>query len=185
MGVRSSALVALDLPGPPIAAQRRRKSLKVPYLGQRHAGWCWAACIAMILRWMDATSKVQVWQVVELAKCCKGCDDPEPPPECHGGVPPALLAGVWNKLRIAVDERDYDPGIIWWIVDGGVPVEVVYDDKHVALLVGVFEDDDATRGFLVHDPWQQAALQEREPDGIDPLDDAASSSALVITGRLP
>ncbi len=181
----------LPLQPPADMAPRARRPLRVPYIFQRHPGWCWAACIAMAGEYLetsaDSNADLAKWslpRVVEDRLGCQGCEEASPDDSCTVLVQRGNIEGKWAESKIEIAGIAVKESALRQAIEShGRPVQIFYSENHAVMVVGVFQDDDRRRGFLVHDPYEQEGFIPREIGALEQQQDQ-SGEGLEILGLL-
>lgn len=136
------------------AAAATPQPLDVPLVRQTQNQWCWAACTAMIARFLGLVEPKQC----ELANFLHGqtncCDKPSSS-KCNKPAQYPDIVSVYNHIDIKLTGPDYPllPNTVKLELDAGRPFEVALawngGGGHVAIVYGY-----TSAGLLlIRDPW--------------------------------
>lgn len=131
--------------------------LPVPLHMQEQRQWCWAACIQMVLRFLDSNDPVTQCQMANNAFEANGCCKTPSSSICDKPLPIYRVTPEWLRYNVQSSFTNHPVSFssIRFEIDNNRPIETgmrIGNGGHAIIIIG-YGVDGADEQVIVHDPW--------------------------------
>lgn len=159
------ATAGRDLPVPVATLGSAISVLGVPLIPQEQREWCWAACIQMVTKFVDAATTVTQCELASNAFGVAGCCTSPSSSICNKPLPVPSVVAEWNRYNFqcifnnyAIDfativseinsNRPIEAGLKWQGPGGHAILIIGYDQNQNKVVICNSQKNNEYRGYV-------------------------------------